>query len=421
MCDRCNIKVEVWLYCLLTILLFSPLYSYSFAQNSAPEKKNAEEIDAELGTLKKKIAKANGRLKKLDAHKVTITRELAKVARNIKQGNKQKETLKGSIEQLTADVKELEVAVKETEEHANALQKNFEKRIVALFKAHRKKSVINILLGAKSNDDRLKRAKYLSVISAHDNRMIARLKRAYEELALERKRLEEKRESEVNSLNELEEVMGNLVSQQKREKKLLQAQNTRARLLKKTLASLQKSAGELEGLLAGFMGDKNAKQASRGDLAPQPVFQGRGLARYRGGLKFPVKGNVVQGFGKRKHQDYSATLFSKGIEVNAQAGSQVKAVARGKVIFRNALPVYGNVIILDHGKRYYTLYGRLKEMLPKVGDIVKVGQKLGTISANAASQLSKDIIEKNFYFELRLKGKAIDPKRYFSNFPSKIK
>jgi septal ring factor EnvC (AmiA/AmiB activator) len=74
------------------------------------------------------------------------------------------------------------------------------------------------------------------------------------------------------------------------------------------------------------------------------------------------------------------------------------------------VPEYGNVVIVNHGKRFYTLYGRLNEIVPLVGDIVEGGDVLARTG-------KKDRWGRNFYFELRYKGKAIDPWRYFANSP----
>ena len=94
------------------------------------------------------------------------------------------------------------------------------------------------------------------------------------------------------------------------------------------------------------------------------------------------------------------------MEFKGQEGSKARAVAKGKVVLKRKLPGFGNVLILDHGKRYYTLYGKLKESLKSVGDQVEVGEELAILG-------HVDHKGSNFYFELRIGGKAINPIKYF--------
>ena len=133
-----------------------------------------------------------------------------------------------------------------------------------------------------------------------------------------------------------------------------------------------------------------------------------GLASLKGRMPYPVKGKLVQGYGKQKHKEFSDVLLVKGVEFQVAGSSAIKAVAPGEVLFSDSLPGYGTVVIVDHGQRYYTLYGKLQDVK------VKVGQKVAAkaVIATAAPDPIDDA-HGNFYFELRHKGVAIDPQPYF--------
>ena len=106
-------------------------------------------------------------------------------------------------------------------------------------------------------------------------------------------------------------------------------------------------------------------------------------------------------------------VFVKGLEFNARPGARVSAVAAGKVVLNQVLPGFGNVVIVDHGERYYTLYGRLASGLSRVGDVVKKGEVVGVVG-------EPDKRNRNFYFELRIKGKPVDPLGFFKDKPTSI-
>jgi len=205
---------------------------------------------------------------------------------------------------------------------------------------------------------------------------------------------------------------------------LLRDQNAKAKQHEMTLVKLQQSADRLERVLAGIMGESVDSEpvqiASIASVRPPddpslaviprpspPPFVGVGLATLKGKLDFPVDGTLVQRFGKQRHEEFADMLFKKGIEVLASEGAEVRAVAPGRVLFTQVLPGYGQVVILDHGKRYYTLYGRLRKANCQVGQIVGAGEVLAMLG-------KPDHKGRNFYFELRIRGKATNPAVYFA-------
>jgi len=103
-------------------------------------------------------------------------------------------------------------------------------------------------------------------------------------------------------------------------------------------------------------------------------------------------------------------VFIKGLEFRAKVGERVRAVAPGKVVFSQVMPGFGNVLILDHGMRFYTLYGRLALSHRGVGELINTRDVLAVTG-------QPDNLGRNFYFELRRHGKAIDPTGYFGEKP----
>ena len=94
----------------------------------------------------------------------------------------------------------------------------------------------------------------------------------------------------------------------------------------------------------------------------------------RGRLEWPVTGEVSAPFGKFKHPEFAAEIVRKGIDIDAPVGEEVKAVEKGRVVYADRFSGYGNMMIVDHGERYYTVYGHLAELLKKNGDEVRRGE-----------------------------------------------
>jgi septal ring factor EnvC (AmiA/AmiB activator) len=137
-------------------------------------------------------------------------------------------------------------------------------------------------------------------------------------------------------------------------------------------------------------------------------FEGPGLRALRKSLAPPARGVVVRRFGKQRHGEFSDFVFQRGVELSVPPEKPIKAVAPGKVVFAGELPGFGKVVILDHGKRSYSLYGRLKEQLAQHGSALEKGAPVGLVGV-------ADRRGSNFYFEVRENGAPVNPASLFSN------
>jgi septal ring factor EnvC (AmiA/AmiB activator) len=145
----------------------------------------------------------------------------------------------------------------------------------------------------------------------------------------------------------------------------------------------------------------NATNASVGgstsQINPEDVMHPEGLFGKSVRVSYPVKGQLLRSFGKSKVTDFSDIIFSKGMEFKTAESSQVKAVLGGRVAFSGSMPGYDTVVIIDHGSRSYSLYGRLGKAFVAKGELVKRGTQLGVTS-------TPDAKGRNFYFETRRTG-----------------
>ena len=124
------------------------------------------------------------------------------------------------------------------------------------------------------------------------------------------------------------------------------------------------------------------------------------FSRLKGLLKLPVKGELMNHFGALREDGGTSW---KGVFIRAQAGSEVRAVATGQVVFSDWMRGFGNLIILDHGQGYMSLYSNNESLYKQTGDAVKTGDTVATVG-NSGGQA-----EPGVYFELRYKSRPINP------------
>jgi septal ring factor EnvC (AmiA/AmiB activator) len=157
--------------------------------------------------------------------------------------------------------------------------------------------------------------------------------------------------------------------------------------------------GDIDGLKPAESVAKAAPPPS--PARPQPG-EGRGL---RPGLAMPVKGATVQGRFGLGRPDGGVW---RGIVLRVPEGTPVHAVAAGTVVYANWLRGFGNLIIVDHGQQYMTVYAYNQALLKQVGDRVVSGDTIATAGATGGQ------VESGLYFEIRHGGAPVDPAQWLA-------
>jgi septal ring factor EnvC (AmiA/AmiB activator) len=143
--------------------------------------------------------------------------------------------------------------------------------------------------------------------------------------------------------------------------------------------------------------EQNAPDISLAPAAPDGAF-----ASLRGRLAVPIAGKIAARFGARRGDGPSW----KGMFIKAPEGAAVHAVAGGRVVFADWMRGFGNLIIIDHGGDYLSIYGNNQTLLKHAGDMVKAGETIASAGNTGGNE------ESGLYFELRHLGKAFDPAQW---------
>jgi septal ring factor EnvC (AmiA/AmiB activator) len=175
----------------------------------------------------------------------------------------------------------------------------------------------------------------------------------------------------------------------------LAAMKQNAQSLNNLLAKLQKAIDDAAREAAAREAAARAAAAKKhpGHKPPPPVEVGSAGANIRGNLPWPASGVV--------------NTYGSGVLIKASGGSEIHAVARGRVIYAGFLRGYGMLLIINHGDGWMSMYGNNETLLHGVGDQVEAGQAIGTASAPTG-------INTGVYFELRKGGQPVDPRSWLS-------
>lgn len=176
---------------------------------------------------------------------------------------------------------------------------------------------------------------------------------------------------------------------------------------RKELGRLKRDETRLTRLveeIARALAEKQARDAGKGgrrvDQVADASLASRPFETLKGLLRLPVKGELLNRFGAPR-EETAATW--KGLFIRCISGETVHAVADGRVVYADWLRGFGNLLILDHGKGYMSLYANNEGLLRMVGDSVRSGDPIARVGASDVAA------ESGLYFELRRDGKPFDP------------
>ena len=145
---------------------------------------------------------------------------------------------------------------------------------------------------------------------------------------------------------------------------------------------------------------RSRAETPRNDRLPDSSTDGSAFAELKGKLSLPVRGELKGRFGSPRAD---GGLSWKGVFIASQPNQEVRAIAAGRVVFADWLRGFGNLLIIDHGGGYMSLYGNNESLFKQVGQAARGGE---TISAVGNSGGNTDY---GLYFEMRHQGKAFDP------------
>jgi len=120
----------------------------------------------------------------------------------------------------------------------------------------------------------------------------------------------------------------------------------------------------------------------------------------RGKLRLPVRGELTGRYGAPRG---AAGMVAKGVFIRAPGGQPVRAIARGQVVYADWMRGFGNLLILDHGESYLSIYANNESLLKEPGDAVAPGEPIATTGSSGGNE------ETGLYFEMRHLGRAFDP------------
>lgn len=371
---------------LFALWSFSPLAAKDTAK-AKPKLSTKERIEE----IKTRLAEQKRLQKEARAQEADIMTRLDKIEDRLVEIDKNMLELSAEQEFLQPLVDEATNILAAVERDLSYRQFILARRIRETYKRGRYQRV-SVLVSARDVQDLTRRVRFLLAMAGEDRRQ-ARAVAARRAEAAERKA---ELDLEKANLDELAQI----ATDERRD--LLDTKNSRAGALArirgdkesyaKLIAKLEGDKSELEQLLAG--------KTSR--TVTGKVKKRTGKAPPVGSVRMPARGRLVREFGLEKGM-YGTVTRNEGIDIAAPAGTEIQSVLAGRVIFADWFRSYGQMVIIDHGRGFVTIYAHCSKILVEKDSAVAEGQTIALVGDTGT------LGETLLYFEARVDNKAIDP------------
>jgi septal ring factor EnvC (AmiA/AmiB activator) len=358
------------------------------------EQRRLQETQQQLKHEREKAADARRR-------ETSLLAELEQTEQRL--GEKQRDVVRmdGRIKRVQADIAALRGDIDKLQGHRTGQESALAQRLRTIYKIQAQGAALPLILSGDDPAARVGILRSLGNLAALDARLIQEYRLTSERLA-DRKEREELRQQELASLRaEAKNEQAEVDREAGKRRVLLAKVRDERAYHERMVGELTEASRRLEA----FVRDLQAKQRRLAKVPPPaPGEPPRGgFGTLRGRLPWPAEGRIVSAFGPQVHPRFGTRTFRNGVDIEAAEGTEVAAVYGGHVVYTGWFKGYGNLIILDHGNEYYTLYAHVAEILVKEGDDVRQGHQIGTVGDTGS------LAGARLYFEVRYQGKPLDP------------
>jgi len=374
------------LACLIILSVVAALLATGLSAQSN-SKRDLERIRAEIRNLRGNLSSLKAKTESTEKELEVLDLQLEINSRELEAAQTVEAQLAGQEAALQHEVETLRVRIDEQ-------RRDLAQRLAVLYRLGRL-SYVRILLALDQNQNPFEAAAMLSYMVQRDSRSIEAFQRTRGEwerqvalLAEEQSKLREARVAVEQRSSEVRRARAEKQALLSR----LEAEGTRSL---ERLADLEEKARRLEALFTLLY-----------ERTPGADPGQRGIEDFRGALEWPVSGNVIESFGRHRSERFATFTVSNGLKIEVPSGTDVRAVFEGTVLFSQWFKGYGNLIIIDHGHRIFSLYGNTRGITVNVGDKITTGQHIALVEQDDSG------LSGYLYFEIREDNKPTDPRTW---------
>lgn len=370
----------------------------------------AADVHDQLKGVRKEISEKKRLLRKTAKVEKQVTGELLVIDRSLKEKQSQLASLNNELHGVEGNLSRTTDEIERVKDETERKKQEIQKRLVSVYKAGEIGN-LRVVFSSESFPQMVESLRYMSAVIGNDRRLF----NEYSDKIAELSNLKHKLENEVRRKERIVAGIANKKREIEAEKDKKAAYLTKVKQDKNeylaSIRDLQANARRLQSMVEKLEAQSRksyTQSREKKGLPPcLPPLPDSGFGSQRGRLSLPVFGEVIGRFGRHKHPEFNSYTVSNGISIAAPAGSDIRSVYEGKVLFADYFKGYGNMVIIDHGGGFFSLYAHASRITKRVGAQVSrndVVASVGDVDSTRGPML---------YFELRYQGRPVDPSPWF--------
>jgi len=388
----------------LLILIFSFNFSSLPAGETEDAKNNLNKIQKQIDLIDKEIKK-NSKVKKgLNKSLKKHEKEISATKKEIYKAKKKQKSNKKKLASLNKKLKKLELEMLK--------RKKLQSEILYQSYIKPKPGYLQLFLEGINPNEVSRQINYIGFLTKAQNENILELNKIRENISSTKKSTK-KILKNVTQLRKKKEKNAKKLEKRKKAKKItLSKISKKLKSQKSKKQKLQQDEKKLSNLVKNLMLKLKAEEKKRRVEKKEITDKKKivdieaykiNFAKLKKKLKLPIKGKIIHKYNSKRRD--TGTRW-KGLFIKAKEGSNVTSVASGQVVFSDWLRGFGNIIIIDHGKSYMSLYGNNDSLLKQKGEYIKGGDVIA-LSGNSGGNKNNGL-----YYELRHNGKPFNPLKW---------
>ena len=393
----------LYLYSLILVLFITPLNSGN--EKSSKEIQNTiDNKNNELQSLKIERKRIEEKILQKNKQEIDNYQSLIDLEHKINLTEKIIVQIEKDENRAINDIFLIENKINNNKNVLIKLKNQITKRLQYLY-IYGHSTMLETILLTKNWNNIIYRIKYLEELSKYEKELRKRMQIIIENLDLQKLRLIDEKNKQQKLLNE-KKLEGEKLEEDKSRRVVLKEKIKKEQSkLKKEVDSTIKLISKMENLIKELYANKKEMKKREEELARIRAQQNKSttgnFAKMKGRLTWPIKGKITKSFGTIKEPGSSVITVNNGIDISANEGVLVKSVLDGVVSTIDVIPNYGNIIIIDHGGGYSTVYAKVNNIKVNINDYVQIHSTIASV-ANLNNN-------SNLHFEIWENQKAQNP------------
>ena len=380
-------------------LLIIPLLIFIFSNQLWSGEKSSKDIQKDIDSRKTQLQSLRNEIKDIEdkLHRknkeaisnteilLSLENKIVLTEKLIRSLNKEERYINGLIQTTEKQIHEMETLLAK-------LKKQLTQRLQYLY-VHGRPTILETVLLAEDWNNAIYRIKYLDVLAEYEKILRQKMKQTLVELSDEKIKLVIERNRKTSLLNEKKNEGANLERDKQKRKNILASIKRDKDELEASRSTKTQVISEMEALIKKLYSDKAAMKKREEELARIRAERNKAttgnFAKMKGKLPWPVQGPIIRKFGTSRNPNTGVVTENVGIDIQANSGAFVKSVLDGVVSTITYIRGHGNIIIIDHGGGFSTVYAQIDKITVHENEYVQKGNAIASVVKAEDGSVSK--------------------------------